>query len=47
MDGRRRYRLFRFGTYELNGERDGGILRVDGTSAGPVTQHGIPGIDCG
>ncbi|GAB2813276.1 hypothetical protein GCM10027073_51880 [Streptomyces chlorus] len=47
MVGRQRYRPFRFGTYDLNRKRDGGILRVNGTSTDPVTQHDIPESDCG
>ncbi|MET9505512.1 hypothetical protein ABZY42_27965 [Streptomyces sp. NPDC006622] len=41
------YRPVEAGTYELDWTRDGGLLRISGTSTDPVLQGGSTDIDCG
>ncbi|MCX4993095.1 MULTISPECIES: hypothetical protein [unclassified Streptomyces] len=41
------YRPVGAGAYELDWGRDGGLLRVSGTSTDPVTAGGSADIDCG
>ncbi|MFJ9242420.1 hypothetical protein [Streptomyces sp. NPDC101776] len=41
------YRPVAGGTYELSWERDGGVLRVSGTTGNPVVSGGQADIDCG
>ncbi|MER7663583.1 hypothetical protein [Streptomyces sp. NPDC096193] len=41
------YRPVGAGTYELDWRRDGGLLRVSGTSTDPVVRGGSADIDCG
>ncbi|WP_446042181.1 hypothetical protein [Streptomyces sp. SID1121] len=41
------YRPVEAGTYELNWGRDGGLLRISGTSTDPVVRGGSADIHCG
>ncbi len=41
------YRPVGAGMYELDWGRDGGLLRISGTSTDPITGGGIADIDCG
>jgi len=41
------YRPIAAGTYELDWVRDGGLLRISGTSTDPVLRGGSADIDCG
>ncbi|QOV44643.1 hypothetical protein [Streptomyces chromofuscus] len=40
------YRPVEAGTYELDWGRDGGLLRISGTSTDPVLHGGLADIDC-